>query len=117
MIGSKKELVLDPMTGEKGTVYFDTPTFNFDEITNNVSFILCLFTKSTIKDEKGENQDIFAEIRRVPAVYKMSTFLKLMKGVSFDEYPSKKNQLMIQQISYNSKNFWNLKASDLQEIA
>ena len=108
MIKSKQAVLIDSRTKKEDIIYMDCPVFNWDEIQGLVSYLVCVFVK---------NQDeTFTEIERIPAVYRMVDFLKIMEGVSFDEYPTKKNEMMIQQISDNSSKYWDL-TSDKLEIA
>jgi len=108
MIKSKEEVIIHERTGKKDIIYMNCPVFNWDEIQGLVSYLVCVFTMN--------DDDSFTEIERIPAVYKMVDFLEIMKGVSFDEYPTKKNEMMIQQISDNSSKYWDL-TSDKLEIA
>ena len=107
MIKSINPVLIDSRTKKEDVIYMDCPVFNWDEIQGLVSYLVCVFVKV---------EDTFNEIERIPAVYKMVDFLEIMKGVSFDEYPTKKNEMMIQQISDNSSKYWDL-TSDKLEIA
>lgn len=106
MIRSKQAVLIDSRISEEDIIYMDCPIFNWDEIQQLLSYLVCVFTKN----EDGT----FTEIERIPAVYKMVDFLEIMKGVSFDEYPSKKNEMMIQQISDNSSKYWDLTSDKLE---
>lgn len=106
MIKSKQAVLIDSRTKKEDIIYMDCLVFNWDEIQQLVSYLVCVFTK-----DKDNN---FIEIERIPAVYKMVDFLGIMKGVSFDEYPSKKNEMMIQQISDNSSKYWDLTSDKLE---
>lgn len=105
MIKSKQAVLIDSRTKKEDVIYMDCPLFNWDEIQQLVSYLVCVFVKV---------EDKFQEIERIPAVYKMADFLEIMKGVSFDEYPSKKNEMMIQQISDNSSKYWDLTSDKLE---
>lgn len=106
MIKSKQAVLIDSRTKREDVIYMDCPVYNWDEIQCLVSYLVIVFVK--------DNDNNFTEIERIPAVYKMADFLEIMKGVSFDEYPSKKNEMMIQQISDNSSKYWDLTSDKLE---
>ena len=105
MIKSKQAVLIDSRTKKEDVIYMDCPVFNWDEVQGLVSYLVCVFVKV---------EERFTEIERIPAVYKMADFLEIMKGISFDEYQSKKNEMMIQQISDNSSKYWDLTSDKLE---
>lgn len=106
MINSKQAVLINSRTKKADVIYMDCPVFNWDEIQELVSYLVCVFTKNV--------DGTFQEIERIPAVYKMDDFLAIMKGISFDNYLAKKNEMMIKQISENSSKYWNLTSDKLE---
>lgn len=107
MIKSKQAVLIDSRTKKEDIIYMDCPVFNWDEIQGLVSYLVCVFVKV---------EDKFKEIERIPAVYKMADFLAIMKGVSFDNYSIKKDEMMIQQISENASKYWDLTSDKLEIV-
>jgi hypothetical protein len=124
MIKTKQPILINPATKEEAIVYFDTFGFNYNELEQTVTFNLVaakLVTTTTKKIQEGRLQDFeLEEFHQIPffgsrqAVYKMSTFNKIMSGVEFQDFSKVKDKLMIEQIDYNSSNFWGLTSNDLE---
>ncbi len=136
MIKTKHEIVLFPRTGQKDFIYIDAFNFSWDEKSQNkdksfgsVTFEISLCVKGSEayrsidwSEDKSEgkdvekNRDVFSEFERVRAVYKLETFEKVFGEITFGNYRSQKNELLIREISINSDKFFGLKVEDFEVI-
>lgn len=68
MIKSKQAVLIDSRTSEEAVIYFSAPVEQKDDVQELVSYLVSAFKKVN---------ETFVEIARIPAVYKMSTWLAL----------------------------------------
>ena len=107
MIKSKNPVLIDSRTQEQAVIYFSCPIKQEDDTQQLVSYLVSAFK---LVDET------FVEIARIPAVYKMATWLALFGDLTTNQMNAQKDDLMIQQIGLNSAQYWGLTSEDLENV-
>jgi hypothetical protein len=113
MIKTKNPVIIDARTGAEEVLFFETFVEQRDSKQNKISYLLEVF-----KAQEIEGETTFVPIlNAIPCEYKKQTWLNLFGNMTTNEFESQKDNLMIQQIDYNSAKYWGLKTEDLEIVA
>jgi hypothetical protein len=111
MIKTKKEVIIDARTGLKKFLFFETFFNQNDSRQNKVSYLV-----DVMEEKEVNNAKTYVPLMQVPAEYKKETWMKLFGNITPVDFEAQKDALMIEQIAYNSEQYWGLKAEDLEIV-
>jgi hypothetical protein len=111
MIKTKKAVIIDARTSTKEVLFFETFFEQRDSKQNKISYLV-----EVMKEQEVNKVKTYVPIMQVPGEYKKETWMKLFGDLSTKDFEAQKDALMIQQIAYNSAQYWGLKAEDLEIV-
>lgn len=114
LVKTKEPVVVDARTGVSEVLYFEKVAEQRDDFAifkGQVGLYAYL-----IKVYVMVNGNLVPanKIEPIQAVYKLSTWLNLFGDLTPNKIVTQEQELLIQQIDYNSRDYWGLTSDDLE---
>jgi len=114
LVKTKVPVVVDARTGVSEVLYFEKVAEQRDDFAIFKGQVGLYAYLIKVYVMVNENLIPANKIEPIQAVYKLSTWLKLFGDLTPNQIVTKERELLIQQIDYNSSDYWGLTSDDLE---